>query len=99
MRMAMAAALLSATGVYAEMGTGHGSGSEGTVGEPTPQPPGATKGRSDPGREESRRSGVAGAEPMAPGSGAQGSGTENGPDGRGLTGSEGQGEPEDEVSP
>src|SRR5262249_2479433 len=83
--MAMAAALLSAPLAIAEME----SGTPGT--EPGASAPAesdsATKGR---GRDESRRSGVPGTEEMAPGSGAQGVGTENGPDGSGLTGSEGQ---------
>lgn len=34
---------------------------------------------------------------MEPGSGAQGTGTEEGPDGGGLTGSEGQGDPDDDT--
>jgi len=48
--------------------------------------------------DESRRSGVSGA-PMDPGSGAQGSGTEDGPDGGGLTGSEGQDDSETNPAP
>ena len=46
--------------------------------------------QAQPGRENERRSGVAGSDVMDPGSGTQGAGTATGPDGGGLTGNEGQ---------
>jgi len=82
MRVAAGAAFLSASLALAQTGAGTDTGT-------STASPDATKGVSEPRRGESRRSGVAGA-PMDPGSGAQGSGTEEGPDGGGLTGSEGQ---------
>jgi len=80
MWVAAAATFMSASLVLAQTEAGTDPGTDS---------PAATKGRSDPEPEGSRRSGVAGA-PMDPGSGAQGSGTEEGPDGRGLTGNEGR---------
>lgn len=53
--------------------------------------------KAQPGRENERRSGVAGSGAMDPGSGTQGAGTPTGPDGGGLTGNEGQ--PEQQNAP
>jgi len=46
--------------------------------------------QAQPGRENDRRSGVAGSPLMDPGSGTQGAGTATGPTGGGLTGEEGR---------